>query len=227
MALSIFEVAGPVMIGPSSSHTAGAVRLGRMSALLCEGEITRAEFHLYGSFGKTYRGHGTDLALVAGVLGMAEDDERLSRSFEIARERGVDFSFIPEERKMEHDNYVTTLFTLSDGTERTVSGVSLGGGRIMITELDGFNMELGCEKPTAVIVHRDERGMLGHLTGALGFLGLNIGIMRSTRNEKGAVAVSVIECDEHIPAYVKDTLMEIGGVVSVTIINPEEAESVI
>lgn len=225
MALSIFEVAGPVMIGPSSSHTAGAVRLGRMSALLCEGEIKCAEFHLFGSFAKTYRGHGTDLALVAGILGMEEDDERLSRSFEIARERGVDFNFIPEDRKTEHDNAVTTIFTLSDGRERTVSGVSLGGGRIMITELDGFNVELGCEKPTAVIVHRDERGMLGHLTSAFGFLGLNIGIMRSTRNEKGSVAVSVIESDEHIPLDMKDTLMDIKGVISVTIIDPEEKEN--
>ena len=221
MAISIFEVAGPIMIGPSSSHTAGAVRLGRMSALLAEGSFTRADFHLYGSFAKTYRGHGTDLALVAGVLGMEESDERLSRSFEIARERGIGFSFFPEEKRTEYDNQVTIVFHMTDGRERTISGCSLGGGRIRILEIDGFETKLGCERPTAVVMHRDVKGVLSHITGVFADNGLNIAVMRCGRAEKGSSAVSVLQADQPIPPEVKGQLERVDGVLSVTVFDPE------
>lgn len=224
MGVSIFEVCGPVMIGPSSSHTAGAARLGRMARLLVGEGIAGVEFHLYGSFAKTYRGHGTDLALVAGVLGMDEADEELADSFRRADRAGLGYKFIPEEKKSDYENEVRMVFRLSDGETREISGCSLGGGRIRITGIDGFETKLGCESPAAVIMHWDRSGALSHITAAFAKYGLNIAIMRCTRNERGQVGCSVLECDSPIPPELGAELEASEDIISVSIIDPEEGE---
>lgn len=220
MAISIFEVAGPVMIGPSSSHTAGAARLARMAALLAEGEFRRVEFHLYGSFARTYRGHGTDLALLAGVMGIGEWDERLADAYKIAEERGLSWTFIPEERKSDYENEAQIRFFMTDGRVREIVGSSTGGGRILILGIDGFATELTCENPTAVIMHRDKKGVLSLITAEFAEHDINIALLRSSRSEKGRSACSVIEADGAIPAELRPRLEAIHDVLSVNIIDP-------
>ena len=141
MELSIFDVLGPVMIGPSSSHTAGAARLSRIAGLIAGNDYKRVRFGLYGSFEKTYRGHGTDRALVAGALGLKENDELLSKSFELAREAGLEWEFYPDDLDGLHENSVRMTFTLADGSEREIIGCSVGGGQIVIRYIDGFETE--------------------------------------------------------------------------------------
>lgn len=220
MPISIFEVAGPVMIGPSSSHTAGAARLARMAALLAEGEFRRVEFYMYGSFARTYRGHGTDLALLAGVMGIGEWDERLADAYKIAKERGLVWRFIPEERKSDYENEVRIRFSMKNGRLREIVGSSTGGGRILILKIDGFATELTCESPTVVVMHRDKKGMLSRITAEFADRGLNIAVLRSVRGAKGRTACSVIEVDGVPSADIKQRLAEIDGVISVSLIDP-------
>lgn len=225
MGISIFEVTGPVMVGPSSSHTAGAARLSRMAALIVGEPFHKVEFGLYGSFAKTYRGHGTDLALVAGVLGIGESDESLADSFHIAEEKGLEYSFETVELKDVRENTAQMRFYLDSGKVREITGSSLGGGRICICRVDGFETELYCEKPTVMILHRDQKGMLSRITAEMAKKDLNIAILRCTRKEKGDVACTIIESDESIPHGIKNCLEDIQGVLSVCIVTAEEGST--
>ena len=136
MDLSIFDVVGPVMIGPSSSHTAGAARLAFVARQIA-GEFTRVSFGLHGSFARTYRGHGTDRALVAGALGLSPQDERLRTSFDIAKERGLQYDFYLTELPDAHENSVKMTFTHPDGSTLDVVGASRGGAACCVIEIDG------------------------------------------------------------------------------------------
>jgi L-serine dehydratase len=224
MSISIFEVTGPVMVGPSSSHTAGAAKLSRMAAMIVGEPFYRVEFGLYGSFAKTYRGHGTDLALVAGVLGIKESDERLAHSFDIAKEKGLQYSFKNVELKDVGENTAQMRFFLKSGMIREIIGSSLGGGRICICRIDGFETEIYCEKPSVMILHRDQKGMLSRITAEMAKRDLNIAILRCTRLQKGDMACTIIESDEVIPMSIKQSLEEIQGIRSVCVISPEEVE---
>lgn len=219
MEISIFEAIGPVMIGPSSSHTAGAERLGRMAAKLVGTPFTHVEFGLHGSFAKTYRGHGTDVALVAGILGLSQDDERLRDSFALAAEQGITYRFYETELEGAHENSVCMTFSMADGRIREVVGSSIGGGQIKICSVDGFPLEMSLTMTTLLILHRDTKGMIYRITGSLMKHDINIATMRLTRQERGAMACCVIETDSVIPQEVAAELERMEDIHSVQVIN--------
>ena len=192
---SVFDIIGPVMIGPSSSHTAGAVRIGKIVYSIFNDEPTEVEFQLFNSFAKTYRGHGTDLALVAGILGMDTDDPEITNSLEIAHKRGIKVVWsIQKDSNVPHPN--TTKITIkNDHKTISVTGVSIGGGNIQVTELNGFSVSLSMNTPTIIIVHQDVPGMIAHVTEALSRYNINIAQMNVTREKAGEKAIMIIEVD--------------------------------
>ena len=192
---SVFDIIGPVMIGPSSSHTAGAVRIGKIVYSIFNDEPTEVEFQLFNSFAKTYRGHGTDLALVAGILGMDTDDPEIPNSLEIAHKRGIKVVWsIQKDSNAPHPN--TTKITIkNDHKTISVTGVSIGGSNIQVTELNGFSVSLSMNTPTIIIVHQDVPGMIAHVTEALSRYNINIAQMNVTREKAGEKAIMIIEVD--------------------------------
>ena len=219
MEISIFEAIGPLMVGPSSSHTAGAARLGRMAAKLVGQPFTHVDFGLHGSFAKTYQGHGTDLALVAGVLGIYQDDEQLRYAFDIAKERGITYKFYEVELSGTHENTVRMTFYMQDGSTREIIGSSIGGGQIKICSIDGFPLEMSLNMTTLLVLHKDTKGMIYKITRILAANDINIATMKLTRQEKGAMACCVIETDSDITEYVVRELEEITSVHTVKVIN--------
>jgi L-serine dehydratase len=194
---SVFDIIGPVMIGPSSSHTAGAVRIGRIVRTIFGDQPTQVEFHLYESFAKTYQGHGTDVALVAGVLGMDTDDADIPSALEIAHEKGIEVLWnIHKEDKAAHPNTAKIDIKNAD-KHMTITGISIGGGAIQVTELNGFDVALSMSTPTFVIVHQDVPGMIAEVTRILSKHGINIGKMSVTRESQGEKAIMMIEVDTH------------------------------
>ena len=216
MEISIFEAVGPVMIGPSSSHTAGAARLARMAAELVGQPFTHVEFGLHGSFAKTYRGHGTDVALVAGVLKIKEDDELLKDAFRLAAEQGLTYRFYETELSGAHENTVCITFSMANGKIREVVGSSVGGGQIKI---DGFPLEMSLNMTTLLVLHRDAKGMIYRITHSLADHEINIATMRLTRQDKGAMACCVIETDSDIPDEVIAELEGLKDVHTVKVIH--------
>lgn len=192
---SVFDIIGPVMIGPSSSHTAGAVRIGKIVNSIF-GEIPDSvTFHLYNSFAKTYRGHGTDKALVAGILGMDTDNPDIKNSLEIAHQKGVrTYWDILKDSNAPHPN--TAKITVEKGDKSmSITGVSIGGGNIEVTELNGFSVSLKMNKPTLIIVHQDIPGMIAKVTDILSEHHINIAQMNVTRERAGEKAIMIIEID--------------------------------
>lgn len=203
--ISVFDVIGPNMVGPSSSHTAGAVAIALLAKKMAGGWITDVTFTLYGSFAKTYRGHGTDRALVGGILGFQTDDLRIRNAFEIARENGLHFTFIPnEEETPSHPNTVDIQMTLEDGGILTVRGVSLGGGKMKITRLNGIGVDFTGEYCTLIVRQIDEPGVVAHITNCLSEYHVNIAFMRLFREGKGQIAYTIVESDQDISDEIKN-----------------------
>lgn len=202
----VFDIVGPIMIGPSSSHTAGACRLGLMSRVILGSQPTDATIELVGSFAATYRGHGTDKAIIAGLLGMSPEDERLPYSFDIARDVGLNFSFVPVRKSGVHPN--TAIIRLTDSTGHTirVEGASIGGGNIMLTELNGFRLELSGALPSIIVAHLDRPGVIANTTRLIAEAGVNIASMRDLREKRGQTALIVIETDEELPPVYVDKI---------------------
>jgi L-serine dehydratase len=217
--LSIFEIIGPVMIGPSSSHTAGAQKLGKAANRIWGGSFDSVEFYLHGSFAKTYKGHGTDKALVAGILGMAADDERLRDSLEIAKQRGIKVDFIETDLGEVHPNTVKIVVKHEDAVLLTLVGSSIGGGNILINEVDGSSLEITGHYPVIIATYRDVRGMISKITGAIARNKVNIATLKVSRSSKGEVATSVIETDNTAPASIVDEILQIDNVISVRVLN--------
>ncbi|MDR1605731.1 MAG: L-serine ammonia-lyase, iron-sulfur-dependent subunit beta [Streptococcaceae bacterium] len=194
---SVFDIIGPVMIGPSSSHTAGAVRIGKIVHSIFGEKPTEVTFHLYQSFAKTYQGHGTDLALVAGVLGMDTDDPRIPQALELADKAKIKvFWRIHKNEKADHPN--TALIEIKSETKAMrIKGVSIGGGAIRVTELNGFDIALNMNTPTFIIVHQDVPGMIARVTECLSTHDINIAQMNVTREHAGEKAIMIIEVDSH------------------------------
>ncbi len=200
---STFDILGPIMVGPSSSHTAGALRIAQLAASLCRTPVRSVTFTLYNSFARTYRGHGTDRALLAGVLGLHTDDPRIRDSFELARRRGIDWEFrCSDEDDGLHPNTADIAMVCEDGTETSVRGESVGGGRIRIARINGVDVDITGRMPTLVVAHRDTPGMLALMTAALGDAGVNIAYMSSYRTEPGQTAYAVFETDTEVDAPV-------------------------
>jgi len=209
---SVFDILGPVMVGPSSSHTAGACRLGRIARVVAGEDVKQVKFHLHGSFARTYRGHGTDRALLAGVLGMHPDDERLPDAFGIAREAGVPFAFEMVDLGDVHPNTVKVEITGSGGRVTSITGASVGGGSVLISEIDGMQAEFTGDYHTLITTHTDRPGIVSRVTNALAAYDVNIAFMRVFRTARGAHAIMVIESDQLIPQELTTYLMRMPGV---------------
>lgn len=211
---SVFDIIGPVMIGPSSSHTAGAARIGKIVRSIFGEQPDTVDIYLYESFAKTYRGHGTDIALVGGLLDMEPDDERLADSLKIAHEQNMEVLFVPLKEKAEHPNSVKLLVSKGD-RKLSVTGISIGGGNIQISELNGFKISLTMGTPTFIIVHQDVPGMIAKVTNLLSETDINIGTMTVTRESEGEKAIMIIEIDHADIGDITMKLVQIPHIFSV------------
>ena len=192
----VFDIVGPVMIGPSSSHTAGAVRLGLMARKILGEEAVRAEINLHGSFARTYRGHGTDKALLAGILGFAPEDERIRNALSIASAKGLEFSFQTVNLEDAHPNTAVIYLVGRSGRTARVRGASVGGGNIMISNIDGYTVELTGQYPALITIHHDCPGVITRVTQILAHAAVNIAFMRVSRQNRGETAMMIMELDE-------------------------------
>ena len=220
--MNIFDILGPVMVGPSSSHTAGAVRIGLIARRLLGGQPATAKITLSGSFAATGTGHGTDRALVAGLLGMKPDDIRIPDSFALAVEQGLAFTFDKIELKEAHPNTAILQLSTAGGRELEVQASSLGGGRIMVNKLDGINVNFNGDSPTLIVHNLDQPGHVAEVTSMLSHKSVNIATMQLYRNHRGGYAVMVIETDQDIPAEALRWLSRLEGVIKVTYLNVEQ-----
>lgn len=192
----VFDIVGPIMIGPSSSHTAGAVRLGLMARKILGEKVLKAGIQLHGSFAQTYRGHGTDKALIAGILGFAPDDERIVSALNIAKNQGVAYSFQTIKLEDAHPNTAIIHLTGETGRVAKVCGASVGGGNIMITNINGYAVELTGEYPALITIHHDKPGVITQVTQILARYAMNIAFMRVSRQNRGESAMMIMELDD-------------------------------
>ncbi|MBR6428202.1 MAG: L-serine ammonia-lyase, iron-sulfur-dependent subunit beta [Clostridia bacterium] len=204
---SVFDIIGPRMTGPSSSHTAGAVRLGYIARRITGAEISYVKFTLYGSFAETGRGHGTDKALIAGIMGCQPDDPRISSAYKYAREYGIGVDFVYSDEPVDHPN--TVRIEVEDVNERKTSivGRSVGGGNILITEINGMSVEVTGDYPTLIIQHRDMPGVISDVSRVLAQLGVNIAYMKVFRHgRRDADAYMCIESDNPVTPDMQDII---------------------
>lgn len=194
---SVFDIIGPVMVGPSSSHTAGAARIGRAARLIFGIEPTWATVHLYGSFAKTYRGHGTDLAIAGGLLGYDTDDDRIRFALETAKKQNMKIEFNEDTAATEHPNTARIKLGTEESSMELV-GISIGGGKVEITELNGFELRMSGNKPAILIMHNDRFGAIASVTQILAQHEINIAHMEVSRKDVGKDALMVIETDQNV-----------------------------
>ncbi|MFE7061936.1 L-serine ammonia-lyase, iron-sulfur-dependent subunit beta [Sutcliffiella sp. NPDC057660] len=212
---SVFDIIGPVMIGPSSSHTAGAARIGRVARSLFGRQPEWASISFYGSFAKTYKGHGTDVAIVGGLLDFDTFDERIKTSLSIADSLSMKVEFIEEEAITDHPN--TAKVRIGDELgELELVGISIGGGKIEITELNGFELRLSGNHPALLVVHNDRYGAIAGVANVLAKFAINIGHMEVSRKEKGKQALMTIEVDQNIDDAVIKELSSLPHITQVT-----------
>lgn len=220
--MNVFDIMGPVMVGPSSSHTAGAVRIGYTARKLMREEIINAELFLHGSFLATGKGHGTDRAIIAGLLGMKPDDERIPTSFSYALEKGLNFQFNGIELRNAHPNSVLMkLYGVEGGLLELVAS-SIGGGQIMINKIDGVEADICACYPTLIVHNVDKPGHVSFVASILGEKEVNIATMRIYRDKRGGHAVMIIECDQEVPLEALDLLQLTEGVIKVTYLSMVE-----
>ncbi len=220
--MNYFDIIGPVMVGPSSSHTAGAVRIGYISRRLLGEPLREAGILLHGSFMATGKGHGTDRALVAGLLGMHPDDVRIPQSLEIAQEKQVTIRFGGIELQDAHPNSVQLELTGESGRGLVIVAESLGGGRICIRKMDGLETNFSGEYPTLIVHNLDQPGHVTEVTSMLGHKSVNIATMQLYRAHRGGNAVMVIECDQEVPGESIEWLAHLEGIIKVTYLSLEE-----
>ncbi len=214
-ARSVFEIIGPVMIGPSSSHTAGAVRIGNIARAVLGEDFRRAEITLYGSFAKTYRGHGTDRALVAGLLGMSDDDCRIRDALNIAATLGLEIRFRLAKGEEFHPNTADIELTGVSGKRIFLRGSSVGGGNVLITRINQYEVSVWAKNPTLMVEHVDRPGVIGRVAGVLGNNGINITEMRLTGSNREGEKLMVIEMDRAVPDKVVETITGLPDVTAV------------
>lgn len=205
----VFDIIGPVMIGPSSSHTAGAARLGLMARKILGEKPVKAEILLHGSFAQTYRGHGTDKALLGGILGFAPEDMRLREALNIAAQQGLVYSFAPVDIPEAHPNTAIIKLTGESGWVIQVEGASVGGGNIRITRIGDFDVDLTGKYPALIIVHKDRPGVVNGVTSILARYKINIAYMRVSRKMRGQEAMMIVETDDELSTEVVEDCCEI------------------
>lgn len=220
--MNVFDIMGPVMVGPSSSHTAGAVKIGYTARQLLREEIKQAELYLHGSFLATGKGHGTDKALIAGLLGMKPDDERIPYSFQFADRKGMRYQFSGIELKNAHPNSVLMKLEGVHGNKLEIVGSSIGGGSIMINKIDGVTADICACYPTLIVRNVDQPGHVSMVTSILSKLSVNIATMHIYRDRRGGNAVMIIECDQEVPKEAINMLRNVEGVMKVTYLSMEE-----
>ena len=220
--MNIFDILGPIMVGPSSSHTAGACRIGYVARQLLGEPVTKAAIYLHGSFLKTAQGHGTDKALVAGLLGMKPDDIRISDSFDYAKKAGMKFIFHPIVLKEVHPNSCQFVLSGKKTNELTVIGSSLGGGIIKICSIDGLAANFGGDYPTLIVHNDDSPGHVTEVSSVLAKHSVNIGTMQLYRDNRGGRAVMIIECDEEVPKEAITQISSFRGIHKITYLSLQD-----
>ena len=219
--ISIFDVIGPNMVGPSSSHTAGACVIAFLAHKMIAPPLVRVSFTLYGSFAQTYRGHGTDRALLGGIMGFGTDDLRIRDSFQIADDRGLAYQFLPCETETEiHPNTVDIRMENAEGQVMVVRGESLGGGKVRITRINGVAVDFTGDYSTVIVIQQDKPGVVAHITKVLSDRGVNIAFMRLFRESKGLTAYTIVETDGHFPEGIAQPLRDNPNVHDVMILEP-------
>ncbi len=219
--MNIFQMIGPIMIGPSSSHTAGAVRLGRVANKVMNGvKPTKLNIELAGSFAKTYKGHGTDRALLAGIMGFSSNSEEIKDALWIAKERGIEYRFIPTEIPGAHPNTAKICFELEDGGFGSVEGASIGGGNIRVDHVNGMRVDFSGENHTILVLHNDKPGVIADVTSLirLKYRDLNIGGFKLSREDRGGQALMTIELDELPPDELTKDLIRLDNVKNAVLI---------
>lgn len=222
--INIFDMMGPVMVGPSSSHTAGAARIGNMGRTLLGEEVARADIGLYGSFAETGYGHGTDRALLAGLLGMKPDDLRIPNAYEEANRAGMAYSFRTVELRDAHPNTALLELTGKSGKKLTLQASSIGGGAIVVNKIDGIDVNFTGDFNTLIVRNQDESGSVAAITSILSQVHINVANMSVNRHRRGGVALMVIETDQHIKPRQVEFLSELPGILSVTYYDKEDDE---
>mgnify|MGYP000483710756 FL=1 len=222
--INIFDMMGPVMVGPSSSHTAGAARIGNMGRTLLGEEVTRADIGLHGSFAETGFGHGTDRALLAGLLGMKPDDLRIPNAYEEANRAGMAYSFRTVELRDAHPNTALLELTGKSGKKLTLQASSIGGGAIVVNKIDGIDVNFTGDFNTLIVRNQDESGSVAAITSILSQVHINVANMSVNRHRRGGDALMVIETDQHIKPRQVEFLSELPGILSVTYYDKEDDE---
>ena len=222
--INIFDMMGPVMVGPSSSHTAGAARIGNMGRTLLGEEVARADIGLHGSFAETGFGHGTDRALLAGLLGMKPDDLRIPNAYEEANRAGMAYSFRTVELRYAHPNTALLELTGKSGKQLTLQASSIGGGAIVVNKIDGIDVNFTGDFNTLIVRNQDESGSVAAITSILSQVHINVANMSVNRHRRGGDALMVIETDQHIKPRQVEFLSELPGILSVTYYDKEDDE---
>ena len=222
--INIFDMMGPVMVGPSSSHTAGAARIGNMGRTLLGEEVARADIGLHGSFAETGFGHGTDRALLAGLLGMKPDDLRIPNAYEEANRAGMAYSFRTVELRDAHPNTALLELTGKSGKQLTLQASSIGGGAIVVNKIDGIDVNFTGDFNTLIVRNQDESGSVAAITSILSQVHINVANMSVNRHRRGGDALMVIETDQHIKPRQVEFLSELPGTLSVTYYDKEDDE---
>ena len=213
--IDVFDIMGPIMVGPSSSHTAGAVRIGRMARTLLGEKPAKAELYLHGSFAETGVGHGTNKALIAGLLGLAPDDLDIPNSFELAAERGLAFTIDEADLRDAHPNSVQMELVGRGDGRLSIQACSTGGGRILVNRLDGVDVSFTGDYHTLIVQNMDNKGNLADVTTALSLARVNVANMSLNRSSKGGSVMMIIETDDPVPAYMVELIEKQPGILQV------------
>ncbi|AGT42718.1 L-serine ammonia-lyase, iron-sulfur-dependent subunit beta [Treponema pedis] len=219
--MDIFDIIGPVMIGPSSSHTAGAVRIGYLTRMLLAEPAVEARVYLHGSFAHTYKGHGTDRAIAAGIMGMKPDNERIRNSLTLAKEQGLNIKFETIELSNAHPNTAFIEVKGIDGKKLSVKGSSIGGGNIIITEINGKQVEITGKSPTLVVEYSDIPGRIAAITSITARHRINISQIHIGRDYRGGTATMCLQMDGlSVDSTVKEDILKIDNVYDAILIQP-------
>ncbi|MCE3235575.1 MAG: L-serine dehydratase, iron-sulfur-dependent subunit beta [Vampirovibrio sp.] len=217
---SLFDIVGPVMVGPSSSHTAGAVRLANLAMLIADQPISDVEFILYNSFAQTYQGHGTDRGLIAGILGYGVNDERIRDAFQLAEHHKLNYRMTPFTGANNYSpNTVVFNLKLEDGQSLRIVGHSIGGGKVYVSKIDEHNVSLRGEMPTLILFYKDQPGMIWEVTKILAEQRINIATLSCNRNQRGLEAFMIITLDSLPPVEAVEEIRRIADIYTVRCID--------
>ncbi|MDO5725074.1 MAG: L-serine ammonia-lyase, iron-sulfur-dependent subunit beta [Tissierellia bacterium] len=205
---SFLDIIGPIMVGPSSSHTAGACRIGNAAAKIAGAGFNKIVFNLHGSFAQTYEGHGTDKALIAGCLGFNPDDEEIKHSYDIAIDRGIEIEINEVEIPNAHPNTAQIEFHYPDGNIRIITGISIGGGSIKIEEIDGIEVHMDGKSPTLILKYHEQKGVISKVSTVLAERGYNIGTIKNDRGED--IVTLILELDDELDEETLTEIKELG-----------------